>query len=151
MENVRGGHGNDVLTGSDLTNVLVGGDGADTLRGGDGRDVLIGGEGGDWLSGGGDDDILVGGKISLYDNATSILYDNDDASLRDIQRRWNRMPAVGYEARVDALRSYLPSTGDHGDDEADTLLGDDGQDWFWGVDTDLDDLSDRDPSLETLN
>ncbi|MBM4076418.1 MAG: hypothetical protein FJ267_12355, partial [Planctomycetes bacterium] len=41
IENVRGGSGNDTLTGNSLNNVLIGGAGADSLIGGDGNDSLI--------------------------------------------------------------------------------------------------------------
>ena len=47
IENVTGGAGNDVLTGSSVVNTLEGGAGNDTLDGGDGNDNLIGGAGDD--------------------------------------------------------------------------------------------------------
>lgn len=55
VEEVRGGHGDDVLTGSPWSSTLVGGPGADRLRGGDRPDVLDGVdgvEGNDVLDGG---------------------------------------------------------------------------------------------------
>jgi Ca2+-binding RTX toxin-like protein len=47
IENLRGGSGNDDLTGNSITNVLEGVGGADTLNGGFGNDVLRGGIGND--------------------------------------------------------------------------------------------------------
>jgi len=55
VEEVLGGAGDDVLTGSPWQDVLVGGAGADLLRGGDGQDTLRGTdevEGNDQLDGG---------------------------------------------------------------------------------------------------
>ena len=43
IENIRGGSGDDTLTGNDQVNTLEGGDGDDTLEGGEGADMLIGG------------------------------------------------------------------------------------------------------------
>lgn len=45
VEEVRGGHGDDVLTGAQWTETLVGGLGADLLRGGRGTDTLDGADG----------------------------------------------------------------------------------------------------------
>lgn len=52
FENVRGGDGNDELTGDINNNVLSGGKGTDTISGGDGNDTIIGGAGGDAMDGG---------------------------------------------------------------------------------------------------
>jgi len=55
VEEVRGGHGDDVLTGGPWPDTLVGGTGADLLRGGAGPDTLRGDdgvEGNDQLDGG---------------------------------------------------------------------------------------------------
>src|SRR5262249_58238448 len=47
--------GNDVITASGLTGMLL------TANGGDGDDILIGGDGNDTLNGGNGDDVLIGG------------------------------------------------------------------------------------------
>lgn len=52
IENVIGGSGRDVITGSAVANILEGGRNADTLNGGAGHDTLIGGFGADHLNGG---------------------------------------------------------------------------------------------------
>ncbi len=52
VENVSGGSGNDLITGSALNNKLSGLAGVDTLRGGDGDDTLNGGADFDELEGG---------------------------------------------------------------------------------------------------
>lgn len=61
MENVIGGSGNDVITGSTAANTLSGGDGNDTLSGGNGNDTLNGGAGNDTLTGGTGNDAIIGG------------------------------------------------------------------------------------------
>lgn len=61
VENIIGGRGDDVLTGSAGGNWLVGGPGNDTLTGGAGADHLSGGAGADTLTGGTGDDVLTGG------------------------------------------------------------------------------------------
>lgn len=52
IENIRGGSGNDVLTGDIQMNTFWGGAGQDTLKGGSGDDTLAGGIGNDSLDGG---------------------------------------------------------------------------------------------------
>jgi hypothetical protein len=58
---LRGGSGDDVLSGGAGPDKLVGGDGSDRLYGGGGGDLLLGGEGNDRLLGGPADDTLRGG------------------------------------------------------------------------------------------
>ncbi|HSO32921.1 MAG TPA: calcium-binding protein [Labilithrix sp.] len=55
VENIKGGSGNDVITGNALSNVITGGAGNDTLNGGAGDDVFLMGaaaDGNDTVSGG---------------------------------------------------------------------------------------------------
>ncbi len=64
---VKGGNGNDVLTGQNgigtlTTLTLDGGSGDDTLRGGDGADTLLGGAGNDLLDGNIGADTMHGGS-----------------------------------------------------------------------------------------
>lgn len=61
IENLTGGGGGDVFTGSALANRLSGGAGDDSIDGGAGNDVLQGGPGLDLLRGSDGDDSLVGG------------------------------------------------------------------------------------------
>jgi hypothetical protein len=51
LENVKGGSGNDDLTGNDIRNRIDGGDGDDVLVGGAGNDRLLGGLGNDTYEG----------------------------------------------------------------------------------------------------
>jgi Ca2+-binding RTX toxin-like protein len=58
IDNIVGGGGNDVLTGSNLANLIDGGGGNDTLLGGDGDDTLTGGLGADVLTDGDGNDVF---------------------------------------------------------------------------------------------
>ena len=62
IENVIGGHGDDILAGDGGANRLEGRGGADTLQGRDGDDVLHGNNGTDILDGAADNDHLLGGN-----------------------------------------------------------------------------------------
>jgi Ca2+-binding RTX toxin-like protein len=65
VEDVFGGRGNDVITGSSANNGLTGGPGNDTLRGGAGNDELLGGDGNDSLSGDAGND-LARADVELF-------------------------------------------------------------------------------------
>lgn len=58
---MRGGSGQDTLTGGGGPDKLIGGDGNDRLAGRGGDDLVFGGEGNDELFGGSGDDLLRGG------------------------------------------------------------------------------------------
>ena len=60
IENIRGGGGDDRLTGTGFANVLVGAQGNDSIRGRRGRDRLRGGLHNDVLGGGAGNDLLKG-------------------------------------------------------------------------------------------
>lgn len=64
VENVEGGHGDDVLVGSPAANRIFGDDGNDSLFGVDGDDTIEGGSGDDNLYGGNGVDTLNGGPGS---------------------------------------------------------------------------------------
>lgn len=109
VENIIGGSGPDVLTGSDAANVLDGGaandtlygrgaddrldggdgndslngeGGVDVLTGDDGNDALNGGDGNDTLSGGGETDMLDGaaGDDTLLGGAGGDILDGGDGN-----------------------------------------------------------------------
>jgi Ca2+-binding RTX toxin-like protein len=74
ISNIRGGSGNDSLTGNGNGNALYGGPGDDTLLGGEGNDSLYGDAGNDRLDGEDDDDTLDGGT------GTNVLVDAPDSA-----------------------------------------------------------------------
>ena len=67
VENVEGGSGDDLLTGSDAANELVGNGGADEIDGLGGEDVLVAGPGRDEVRGGDGNDHLSGGDDTDLD------------------------------------------------------------------------------------
>ena len=69
FEAIRGGEGNDFLSGSPGANTLAGGGGNDVLDGGDGPDSLLGESGSDQLTGGSGVDAYDGGEEN--DNVTA--------------------------------------------------------------------------------
>jgi Ca2+-binding RTX toxin-like protein len=147
-DTLYGGDGNDQLYGDDGNDVMYGDAGGDTLHGGTGSDVLIGGadndalygedgndvligEGGqDTLAGGTNDDLLIGG---------STIYDSDPVSLRAMQAEWisNDLYATRIQHLSDEAFAYkLVSNETVFDDSVpDTLVGNDGQDWFFETGT----------------
>jgi hypothetical protein len=135
--NVRGGLGNDTLTGGG-GNILVGGGGNNVLTdayagsGRIGRSLLIAGSGGSTLQAGAAGDILIGGGTS---------YDNNNAALVAILAEWQS--GDSYKLRFDRLEG-LQSGGLNGsytlnwggtvldNNAADTLIGSTtGLDWFF--------------------
>jgi Ca2+-binding RTX toxin-like protein len=122
-----GGDGNDILYGGDAGSMLVGGAGNDLLVGGNGRDILIGGLGADRLLGNAGDDILVAGSTS---------YDADPTALIALRSEW--ISSDAYADRVRLIQNggglngakVLNSSTVFNDSSADTLAGNDGQDWF---------------------
>lgn len=75
VENILGGSGNDILTGSTAANVLSGGAGNDRITGGAGNDSINGGQGTDIAVFAGVSTTYaistVNGNIQIVDNATS--------------------------------------------------------------------------------
>jgi hypothetical protein len=131
IQNVRGGAGNDSLTGNTLGNILEGGAGNDVLVGGSGRSLLIGGTGTDTVTGGSGDDILIG---------STTTYDLDQTTLSLLLKEWQRTD-IPYLQRIADLRNdgganggykLLWGTTVHDDAGAtDSLTGGAGLDWFF--------------------
>ena len=60
-DTIHGGDGTDVIQGNEGSDKLYGDNSDDILQGGIGSDQLYGGDGNDIIAGGADDDLLVGG------------------------------------------------------------------------------------------
>ena len=115
LKNVlKGGKGNDILTGWGLKDRLYGGPGHDILNGFGGNDRLYGGTGRDRLSGGTGNDLLYGGL------GNDLLYGGDgkDRLWGGLGRDWLH----GGDGR-----DYLD-----GGPERDHLYGGKGHDWLSG-------------------
>jgi hypothetical protein len=120
-----GDAGNDRLKGGAGHDALFGGSGDDLIVGGSGRDLLIGGTGDDRIVGNGDDDILIAGDVG-------------EMAICDVMREWTS--AKEYAARIGTITPMLRLLGD---DDADTLTGSAGLDWFLA-----DELKDRTTDLK---
>ena len=105
---LKGGGGNDMLTGGDDTqptdadadrvgDTLEGGAGDDTLNGGGGFDMLNGGAGDDTLNGGGDNDTINGGAgdddLSGDGGLDTFVFSPDDGAGSDIILDWSASDA----------------------------------------------------------
>ena len=128
IQYVRGGSGNDVLTGNSVGDVLIGGAGNDTLIGGSGRSLLIGGTGVDNVTGGSGDDIIIGGSTS---------FDNNNDALKSILAEWQS--ADSYAARLNFLKNGGGLNGTNvlilgttvvNDSGTNVLIGGGGNDWL---------------------
>jgi Ca2+-binding RTX toxin-like protein len=131
IENVRGGSGNDTVTGSVLANVLRGGEGNDTINGADGDDALIGAEGSDNLIGG------TGSDTAGYGNRTASVTVTIDGVANDGELGEADNVAVDVEnvnggAAGDLLIGSDANNTLNGNDGDDTLIGLRGADAFVG-------------------
>ena len=129
IQNLRGGSGNDTLTGNSAGNILIGGLGDDTLNAGSGRNILIGGGGSDTINGGTLDDILIGGTTS---------YDNNFVAIDSILAEWRS--SNSYATRVSLIKNGGGLNGGNtlalgttviDDNAVDSLIGNGGTDWYF--------------------
>lgn len=114
--------GEDLVNAGAGNDVVDGGDGHDNLRGEEGDDSLLGGNGDDYLRGGPGDDRLDGGagldRVAFVTATSGVTVD-----LR-IQGM-----AQNTGAGLDTLVGIEHASGT---EYADTLIGDDGDNWLWG-------------------
>ena len=130
IQDVRGGSGNDNLTGNGAGNVLIGGAGNDRLVGGSARSLLIGGTGIDSVSGTSFDDVVIGGSTTL---------DNNNDALDSILKEW-QSASDSYAVRISYIKNGGGLNGTNAlnlgstviDDLATNILtGGAGNDWFF--------------------
>ena len=129
VEHVRGGMGNDALTGSGARNFLVGGPGSDTLNGDDGDDYLDGESGADAMNGGAGKDAALYSSRSL---PVTVDLDGvaDDGGTTEGDNAGSDVEAIYGGSGNDTL------TGNGSDNElsgglgADTVSGGGGSDWM---------------------
>lgn len=107
---IRGGPGDDTISGGPRGDRIHGGEGNDTIDGGDGNDEIVGGIGDDYLRGGRGADRVVGG----------VGIDTIDGGLgNDVLLGGDGDDTLDGEAGIDIL---------HGENGDDTLLGGTGRD-----------------------
>ena len=93
FESVRGGFGNDTLTGSTAANVMEGGRGNDVIGAGAGTDTISGDAGDDTLTGGAGADLFVFGNIAPYNRVTFLSGFGHD-TITDFQDKVDRVSFV---------------------------------------------------------
>ena len=116
VEDLRGGAGDDTLTGNDQPNTLDGGGGDDSIDGALGSDTLRGDAGDDLLTGGSADDLLSGG-------------DGDDGLAggqgADVQLGGPGSDFAGYIGRTGSVTVTIDEVANDGQSgEGDNVLGD---------------------------
>lgn len=126
-----GGSGKDSLFGGSGDDILIGRKGNDALSGSDGRDILIGGVGADNLLGGNGEDILIGGSTAGAESFSALDLISDE---------WSRTDSI-FVNRIKHLKGSLAG-GLNGstkltdgtvfeDEQADSMTGGAGRDWFF--------------------
>ncbi len=131
FEGLRGGSGNDILTGDGGNNLLEGLNGDDLLTGGSGNDELSGGNGNDTLNGDTGNDILDGGN---GDDTLNGGTGNDFASYESAAGGVTvALGVAGAQNTINAGMDTLDSIeGLIGSDFADTLTGGTTNDTIFG-------------------
>ncbi|WP_209848652.1 M10 family metallopeptidase C-terminal domain-containing protein [Rhizobium herbae] len=122
IENVRGGSGNDQITGNQVTNYLRGYGGNDTLKGDAGNDVLFGGLGADALYGG------SGIDAASYGGANKGVF----AHLGNATFNTNEAAGDTFSS-IENLNGSLYADKLYGDTGANRLTGDAGNDILSGL------------------
>jgi len=122
IENVRGGSGNDQITGNQVTNFLRGYSGNDTLKGDAGNDVLFGGSGADKLYGGSGTDTAsyAGAGKGVFAHLGNATLDTNEA-------------AGDTFSSIENLNGSLYADKLYGDAGANRLTGDAGNDVLSGL------------------
>lgn len=122
IEDVKGGSGNDQITGNQVANLLYGNGGNDVLNGDAGNDTLVGGIGADRLNGGADIDTAsyAGAVKGVVANLTASTANTNDAK-GDIYSSIENLAGSSYADRL------------YGDSGANTLSGGAGDDLLSGA------------------
>ncbi|WGM40406.1 hypothetical protein [Caulobacter sp. NIBR1757] len=119
--------GDDLLIGEGGDDTLIGGAGEDFLRGRDGDDILQGGADHDFLSGGEGNDILDGGDgLDRASMALSLATDAQVGATVDLT-------IAGPQDTGHGLDTFISIEHVSGTTFADTLTGDAGANWLWGI------------------
>ena len=119
LENLKGGAGNDFLTGNGLNNVLTAGSGNATLNGGGGNDVFVAGSGHDVLNGGAGSDRFVFGPSSAL--ATTLVFGNGGSDTLDFSAFTVPIVADLSQTNPQMITSGLQLTIPNGD--VDNVIG----------------------------
>ncbi|NBB14527.1 hypothetical protein GVN21_04030 [Caulobacter sp. SLTY] len=118
--------GNDLLIGEGGDDTLIGGSGEDFLRGRDGNDVMQGGADNDFLSGGEGNDTFDGGDG--IDRASMFLIPTDPQTGATVD-----LSIVGQQDTGHGLDTFISVEHVSGTSFGDTLSGNSGDNWLWGI------------------
>ena len=137
IENVKGGSGNDKITGNQVSNILYGNGGNDVLNGDAGNDFLIGGVGADRLNGGSGTDTAsyAGATKGVVANLASSATNTNDAK-GDIYSSIENLTGSSFADQLSGNAGANTLTGGAGNDlltgraGADDLYGGAGADRF---------------------
>lgn len=142
-----GGANNDTISGSSGHDLILGNEGVDRLLGNFGADVIVGGVGTDSIVGADGEDLLISGSTTLSLADLEIARDEWKALQRTpVERRQNLIDGTGTTTRNNGSVFLLSAGANQNvfdDNEADTVRGNAGQDWFFvnlsqdDVDSDL--------------
>lgn len=132
---IDGGRGADSLNGGGGNDVVVGDVGADTILGREGHDLLVGSEGADELFGGSGQDLIISGIAAARSQTLIAIRSEWATTERPLAvRQDNIRDGSGSEDRNNG-DSFLRTNGDNqnvfDDDDADTVRGEGGTDWFF--------------------
>jgi len=108
---VRGGAGDDILSGTNVSDRIDGGAGDDTLIGGEGDDTLTGGTGADLLQGGVGNDVYVlnsgDGQDTIQDSGVldaNLIQFGPDILREDVSYEWDGTTLIVNFGASDAVR-----------------------------------------------
>ena len=129
---IKGGDGDDTLSGGQFFDLIEGGDGDDALDGGEGNDFLLGGLGTNNLDGGdGDTDVVVYSRFSDRDSDGERFFIGDGNEIADglrVDLTTGRVTANN-GLLTDSLVNIERVYGSAGDDE---FIGSTGDDYIRG-------------------
>jgi Ca2+-binding RTX toxin-like protein len=118
---IAGTGDDDLINGREGNDLVEGGEGHDNLRGDEGNDALYGGNGDDYLRGGLGDDLIDGGagldRIAFFTAPHGITVDLRIAEAQDTGMGWDTLAGIEHAS---------------GTEFADTIYGNDGDNWLWG-------------------
>ncbi len=126
IEDVKGGAGNDQITGNQVANLLYGNGGNDVLNGDAGNDTLVGGVGADRLNGGADIDTAsyAGATSGVVANLAAATANTNDAK-GDIYSSIENLTGSSYADRLYSDAGANTLSGGAGDDLLSGAAGND--------------------------
>lgn len=104
---LKGGDGNDLISGFNTADTLDGGLGNDTLYGADGNDLLIGGSGNDLLDGGTGNDTLIGGlgdDTYVVDSLGDVIQESPNQGIDTLESSISISITSPLQANLENLR-----------------------------------------------